>query len=244
MSDQPEVQDSADVVTSAEPVEKKGVGRPRGPAKTRKLTARQKAEAAALWSAGDATLHDLSVRYGKTKEHLSRTFTKMGVKKGERAREAVEEAKAAIAKEMVSDSAELAKKVRAAKDDSDRFYTTLRKLTLHEIITAKKSGLPLSAIFNNLKSLEVASKIARITQEGQFEVLGISTEPVELEDDIPELRITGLSSDQIEELRNTQSTDQLDALDDGLDDGRDPDENVEEGDEDDDESDDDDPAGD
>lgn len=195
-----------------EPVVKRAPGRPKG-SKSKQLTARQRAEAAALFSAGDASLEDLAKRYGKTASGMWQMLQKMGVKKDERKKEVEEEARKKIEDEILADSTILAAKIRTAKDESDRFYTTIRKLTLHEIVTAKKAGLPLSTIVNNLKALESAAKIARVTQEGQFQVLGISTEPVEIEEDLPELKISGLSQDELDAL-NKQSFQNPDALDD------------------------------
>lgn len=176
-------------------------GRPKG-SKSKQLTPRQQAEAAALWSTGDVTLEDLAKRYGKTWETFQRLFERKGIKRGSKAAEVVAKAEEAVHREMLSDPSALAAKIKSAKDDSERFYTTVRKLTMHEIITAKKNNVPLGTIVPNLKALELAARIAKSTQEGQFNVLGISTAPVEDENDIPELRIAGLSTEQINDLRS------------------------------------------
>lgn len=182
------------------PVKRKA-GRPPG-TKSKPMTPRQQAEAAALWAAGEMTLPELAKKYGKAMETMSRLFERMGVKKGSRAAEVREEVQKAVQQEMISETAMIAQRIRGARDDSERFHVTIRKLALHEIVTAKKQNVPLGTILPNLKALEVASKIAKLTQEGQFASLGIINTPTDNEDDIPDLKIEGLSSQQITDLRN------------------------------------------
>jgi transposase-like protein len=183
-----------------EPVAKKA-GRPAG-AKSSKLTPRQQAEACSLWAAGEATLAQLAAKYGKNPETFSRLFERKGVKKGEKAAEVAAATAIAVERDLVADSVEHAAKVRQAKDENHKAIVTLRKLTMHEVVTAKKAGTPLGAILNNLKALDLAMKVVRTGQQGEFDVLGVSTDPAETEDTLSELRIADLSHNQVELLRN------------------------------------------
>lgn len=128
--------------------------------------------------------------------------------------------------------AELEKKAKAdAKLVADRIKDTrewhyvasqgIAKMAWMELAEARQKKLPYGTAQNNLGALEKAMKVLKMAREERFAVLGLNDSAEDQEDEVPELKITELSADQIEEMRNRnalpEETDEaIISLDDGI----------------------------
>lgn len=174
--------------------------------KSAHLTARQKAEAKALWERGEVTLDDLSKKFGKAPETFSRLFSREGVQKGSKAKEVEKKTQAAVEAAMEREAVTLAQRVITCKDDHYKFFDALRKLTVAEIASARQRNAPLASVMNNIKTLREAAQVGDITQKKMFEILGINPLKDKADEDLPELKILELSQEKELELAERQQS--------------------------------------
>jgi hypothetical protein len=166
----------------------------------KKLTPTQRAEAIALWKQGDVTMDELVDRYGCTEAALRRLFMVEKVKKGEGAREVEAKRIAVMQEAMQLEPGVHAQRVYETKDETYQVLRSLRKLVIGTLIEAKRAGKPLGAVQNDMKAIREAAAAVKICREEAFAVLGIR-EGEGTEEALPELHITGLDDEQIEQLR-------------------------------------------
>lgn len=180
--------------------------------KSNRLTGKQWAEIEALWECGEVTIEDLAAKYGKSKTCFTRHFSKHKIMKGSKLRKAaIKESVAA----SVNDESVIAKRIKETKDDHYKMAAALGKLTWAEIMKARADKIPYSAIKDNLKALESAANILMKTRMERFAVLGLDKENHMDSDELPELLISELTAEQIEEMRKRRDEgDDLDDLDD------------------------------
>lgn len=177
-----------------------------------RLTPKQWAEAEALWESGEVTLDDLASKFGKSRATMQRHFRQHGIHRGANA-----EANKAIIKKAVQDTAIddatiLANRIRETKEDHYKMATAIAKLTWSEIMTAKKEEKPLSQIKDNLKSLESAMKILAAARAERYALLGLNADIEDDDEGLPELVISELTAEQIEEMRKKDEDDLADMV--------------------------------
>lgn len=163
------------------------------------------AEMEALWESGEVTLKELSVRFDRSQENISRHMTMNGVEKGAKAEEYSRLIKEKIALELTGDPGEQAKKIRQAKDYALGQIDLVKKLAANEIISAKKSNLNISTTLPALRALDQYLKVISGCRSEEYTLLGVKEfeERVEQED-IPELIVTELTGEEIESMRREQ----------------------------------------
>lgn len=170
-----------------------------------KMSEAQRLEAIALFRAGEATKTELAKRYGVTTKAIDKMFERRGIKstqRGELAKAAADQAAAVAATAMTFEPALIAKRVYDTKNETYRLAELLRKLIGKTVIETQKAGKPLGTVVNDLKAIREAAAALKTCREEAYAVLGISTEPEEREDDIPELRIASLSEEEIKALQD------------------------------------------
>lgn len=166
------------------------------------LTARQWAEADALWESGEVTYKDLSERFGKDWTTFRTSFEKRGIVKGAAKAKVQEEVKAQIEKDVVGDAGILAARIRETKEEVYKMASGIRKLSWAEILKAKNGNVPFGAIMNNIKTLDAAATLLKKTQEISYTVLGLNDENFVDEEQLPELIISELTAEQVTMLKN------------------------------------------
>lgn len=185
--------------------------------KGKRMTPKDWAEAIALWEYGEVTLEELSEKYGLAKETFSRRFTKEGAVKGRLADEHEEKVREKISKKMVADTVTTIERQKMAKEDFYNNSIALSKLSMHEIVNAKKAKIPLGGTLAALKAIEKAAQIQKICKDNIWMILGLDKdEDVDL-DDLPDLPITEMSAREIEEMHQRQINDALGLGDEGID---------------------------
>lgn len=177
-----------------------------------RLTPKQWAEAEALWESGEVTLDDLAKKFGKSRATLQRHFRENGIHRGANAEANKAIVKQAVQDAVIDDAAILASRIRETRDEHYKMTTALAKLTWSEIMTAKKDSKAMSTIKDNLKALETAMKIIQIARVERYAVLGLNAEEDNDDDTLPELIISELTAEQIEEMRKRDESDLADMV--------------------------------
>lgn len=175
----------------------------------KKLTEAKWTEAEALWSTGEFQLAELSERFGVRPETLSRRFKKNGVKKGEMP--VAEAVKEAVTAAVVDDATVLIARVRETKEEHYKWAKIISGMAMKEVASASKEGKAIASAHPNLKALQTCMQIVDQGYKSRASILGIDGEEDEL-DQIPELVVSELSQEQIEEMRVAQEQDEFDQL--------------------------------
>ena len=184
-----------------------------------RLTPKQWAEAEALWESGEVTLDDLAAKFGKDKSAFSRHFDKNGIKKGAKRDEHKKRVADEVTKAAIDDATVLAARIKETKEEHYKMFAGLAKLTWAEILAAKKDGKPVAIAMHNLKALDAAMTVLKKAREERYAVLGLDRSDFVDENALPELVISELTADQVEQLRNRNFTemDELTAVSAGSD---------------------------
>lgn len=177
----------------------------------RKFTASMKARATVMWKSGDYTADQIATEVGIARRTVLEYFKEKGIVKGS----AKEETEEAVRKKMIEESAEKAalhlKRVEETKENHYTWATLIGRLTMAQIVKAQKESIPFAAINADLKSLEKASQTLRSVMEQRYKALGLDNADAD-PGDLPELLITELTADQIEEIKNSQEDPEDDDL--------------------------------
>lgn len=169
-----------------------------------RLTTRQWAEAEALYSLGDASLAALAKKFGVQLQTVFQHMKRKGVKRGSKAEEHHKRVVEDVQKAAITDASVMAARIKETKEDHYKMAAGLAKLTWNEILKTKQDGVPVAAAMNNLKALDSAMSVLKKAREERYAVLGLDREDFVDEDGLPELVISELTADQVEQLRATR----------------------------------------
>lgn len=191
----PEADAPATATTPAEP--------PAAPAAkaSDRLPAKEWAKIEALWEEGDTTYADLVKKYGKSVSTFERHFKKHKIVKGKRREERKKKADEKLTQAAIDDATVLANRIRETKEEHYRMSSAVARLTWNEILAAKNEGRAVATALNNLKALDAAATVLKKVREERFAVLGLDRNDTVNPDEVPELVISELTAEQIEELR-------------------------------------------
>lgn len=170
--------------------------------KQKRLTPKQWAEAEALWASGEVTLGQLASKFGISEQALGRRMKAKGVEKGANAAKHTKKIAEAVAAAAVDDATVLAGRIRETKEEHYKMSSAIAKLAWQEILTAKQNGSPVSVAMNNLKALDSAMNVMTKARMERWAVLGLDRTDYVDEDGLPELLISELTAEQIQELRD------------------------------------------
>lgn len=171
------------------------------PKKIEKLSAKEWAKIEALWEEGDTTYADLVKKYGKSVSTFERHFKKRGTVKGAARDARKKKAEEQLASKAIDDGTVLAARIKETKEEHYKISAALTRLTWNEILSAKNEARAFSTALNNLKALDAAASVLKKTREERFAVLGLDRNDTVNPDEIPELVISELTADQVEQLR-------------------------------------------
>lgn len=169
----------------------------------------------AMYETGEYSYADIAKEVGLDKNVIENYCKNNGIEKGKRAEE-IQRSAMSKAKSMAEQEATLvASRIRETKEEHYKMAMGLAKLTWQEVVSCKQSKQPLGMIKDNLKALETASNTLARCRGERWAVLGLDRDGVGM-DNIPELVLTELTADQIEQIRNFQEDDGLELQDDAL----------------------------
>lgn len=181
---------------------------PRKPVGTKNLTASQRAEAVLLWRAGQVTLEDLAKKFKRRPETFSRMFKRMGIEKGSAVAEQAEKMAKAAETAALNDVEVTLSRIAKARDEHYQMSSSLAKIAWSEIVRVKKAGLPIESLKDTMATLKMAGEIVGNSRKELFEVLNVAKhEAAGSMEDLPELTVRELSSEDIEQLQQSQPID-------------------------------------
>lgn len=181
-------------------------------AKKRNLTLKQWAEAEALWESGTVIYEDLVKKFGCSISTFERHFKKNGIVKGAKAAAAKKKVEERLAAAAADEATLIAARIRETKESHYKMASGLAQLAFNEILQAKKDSNPVSVALNNLKALDAAMTVIKKAGEERYKVLGLDRPDAVDPDELPELLITELTAEQIQELRDRDHSELDDVL--------------------------------
>lgn len=198
---------------------------------SRRLNAKRWAEAEALWESGTVTYDDLIARFGLAQSSFERHFRKHNITKGAKAALLKSKVEEKLTQAVIDDATVIAARIRETKEQHYTMSSNLSKLAYAEILQAKKDGNPVAIAMNNLKALDKAMDVLAKARNERWAVLGLDRPDAVNPDELPELVISELTAEQIDDLRKRDEAD-LEGMgatasapiaDNGVDDGSDDD---------------------
>lgn len=174
------------------------------PKKSPRLKPAEWAKACALWESGEVTLKDLHEEFGMTVEAFSRKFKREGIERGVKAHEHADKIRDEMGKVLRGDAKVHAERVSQAKEDYFNWFYGLGRMTMHEIVKAGKEKRAVATTLPNLKALEKAAQVMKISREQVWPVLGLDKDDDVDFDDFPDLPITEMTAQDIEAIQRKQ----------------------------------------
>lgn len=174
------------------------------PAVKRHLTASQKAEAIALWRAGEVTLDDLAKKFKKDRTTFVRLFDAAGVKKGEAKEETEKRVQEAVERAIVDDATVLANRVKETREDHYKYATGLAKLTWSIVVKTTQEGRAIGTAAADMKALQLASQVMKTVREERYAILNINNDADDEDRPLPDLVVQELTAEDIREMHRQQ----------------------------------------
>ncbi len=178
--------------------------RRKGTRRGKQLTPAEKAEAIALWRNGSTTLDELAARFDRDRTTFIRLFNAAGVTKGEASAELARKVTEAVDSSAVNDAGVLAERIRETKEDHYKMIRSMSKLTWSTLAAAKTEKRPLATTINDLKAIQTAAQIFKISREECFALLGLNDKDREDDTPMPDLVLRELTADQVKEMTNAR----------------------------------------
>lgn len=168
-----------------------------------RLSGAQWAEVDALWELGDTTLPDLSNQFGVSTRTLQAHFEMNGVVKGSKAQEISQEIKAEIFSRASENMGDIAK---LAGETNQRAYVhavAIEKMLINQLERAAASPADAYRTATAIKSLSLAAQTMERLVGLKYKALGIDRNEL-LAQELPELKIRYISSEEALEMRKAQ----------------------------------------
>ena len=186
-------------------------GRPIGTTGLRKLTVGQKAEIAALYSSGTASLVDLAKKYDKDVGTISRVIKAMGVVRGSSVKETTKKIAEQIEQRALTDLEVIMQKIVKAKEEYYLMNNALAKMVWNEIKAEKgKENADLGRLKDAMSTLKIASDLIGNSRKEIFSILNVERfDEDRSHDELPELTVRELTGNEIKLLQNQSEEDEL-----------------------------------
>lgn len=179
-------------------------------AKSKRLTPREYARAKTMWQSGEYSLSEISDLVGVSSTALSRRFKRDSVSKGSDARKVSAAVKRAIEKTSAAQADELASTAHDIKMLALKSIELFNKKAYSDVVNSIKNKKPLSENLNDLKALEIASKIVSMNYATGARILGLD-QNLNPDDELPELQIHIMTENDVLELRDQQRREEAEA---------------------------------
>lgn len=170
------------------------------------LTPRQWAEVEALYAQGDKSGEVIGAKFGLSKQSVAGHCKHKGIKKGSKKAVLKKHVEAALATAAVNEATVLAARITETKEEHYKMASAIGRLTWNEILQAKKDGKPVGIALNNLKALDAAMTILKKAREERYAVLGLDKPDAIDPDEVPELVISELTAEEVQQLRDRDHT--------------------------------------
>lgn len=172
-------------------------------AKNKRLTPREYARAKTMWQSGEYSLAEISEQVGVTATALSRRFKRDSIARGSDAKKVSAAVKRAIEKTSAAQAEELASAAHDMKMLALKSVELFNKKAYSDVAKAIRDGKPLGDMLNDLKALEVASKVVAQNYGTGARILGLD-QSINPDEVMPELQIHLMTENDVAELRAQQ----------------------------------------
>lgn len=169
----------------------------------KRLTATEWARAEAMWASGDYTLEKLSETFEITKQALVAHFKKHKVKKGSAQNKMREALERQLAAKQAKSAVEEAQFIENTRVEHAKYVENVSKRAMYLIGKAAQDGVRFEQILNDLKALEVTSRILSNNYSTLEKIIGLDKKN-DLEEDMPILQVIEITADQIAKMREAQ----------------------------------------
>lgn len=171
----------------------------------RHLTVSQRSEIAALYRTGEFTISGLAEKFGRSEVTIVKVLKQAKAVKGEAKleteRKLAEKFAAKMEEAVLDEASVLANRIKETRDETYKMSSAIAKLMFSSVIEAKKAGLAVAALNNDLKALMRASQIVESTLKCRFTSLGVKENDDNAERPLPALVIQELTAQQIEDMK-------------------------------------------
>lgn len=164
--------------------------------KYRKLTEAEWLQVKVLWEFGTATLDDLSIRFGPSKESIRSKIRAEGWVRGSRAHEIAE----ATESSLKGEAAKNVQRISAMKEEYLRYSKAITQLTMRELTKAAGASTPLGTLKDTMITLQKAGQIISNMRDENFHLFGLYDNE-NAGEEIPDLGITEYSPEEIAQLQ-------------------------------------------
>lgn len=178
--------------------------------KSKRLTPREYARAKTMWTSGDYSLSEISDEVGVSATALSRRFKRDSLVKGSDADKVSAAVKKAIERSSLAKAEELASTAHDIKMQALKALKLFNQKAYADVAGAITAKTNLSEKLNDLKALKVASEIVSVNYATGARILGLDKD-LSPDDDLPELQIHLMTENDVEELREAQRREELEA---------------------------------
>lgn len=175
--------------------------------KKRTLTVDQIALMRGLWEQGAQSIKEIAAEVGCTYEQAKYKINKAGWVQGCRAEYYEEIARKAIEAELAKEAQELAEKKEGARNKAVQIANIIEGRMIKQFQDADSSSLSNAAIANDLKALEIASRINQNTFHTKRFALGMDKEESAIDDMAGTIEVLEMTADEVEEIRQQQEED-------------------------------------
>ncbi|UUZ75513.1 hypothetical protein LP414_27745 [Polaromonas sp. P1(28)-13] len=172
----------------------------------RQITAKEWINIETAWKSGTVTYLDLAKKYGRGVSTFERHFKKKKVVKGSDAEKIRAKVEEALEKAVITDATVQAARIKETKEEHYKMASAIARLTWNEILAAKKDSKPVAIALSNLKALDATMTILKKSREERYSVLGLDRPDAIDPDQVPELIISELTAEEVQELRDRDFT--------------------------------------
>lgn len=163
-----------------------------------------------MWQSGEYSLAEISDTVGVSATALSRRFKRDTVSKGSDAKKVSAAVKRAIEKTSAAQAEELASAAHDMKMLALKAVDLFTKKAYSEVAKSIQAGTALGEKLNDLKALEIASKIVSNNYGTGARILGLD-QNLGLDEELPELNINIMTENDVAELREAQRREEAEA---------------------------------
>ena len=156
------------------------------------------------------TLEDLAKRFKKRPETFSRLFTRMEIKKGSGAAEAAKKITEMAEARSVSEAEETLQKIAKTRREHYQMSGVLAKIAYSEIVRCREAKTDIGALKDVMVTLKMAGEVIGNARKELFAVLDVEKYAKSEElDDLPELTVRELTTEEMSQLQNQSATDEM-----------------------------------
>ena len=173
-------------------------------AKTRKLSIEQLALIRGLWEQGAYSATDIAQEVGCGADQVKYQIKKNGWVQGARSEYYEHIAMQAIQDQLATQAKELVIAKDSARDKAVKFASLIENQLLAVIQDVNAKGLPHSAVLNDYKALEIASKVTQNTFHTKRYALGMDKEDPEQTEENNNIILQEMTADEVDAIKQSQ----------------------------------------